>query len=52
MFVPVQLFDGSIERRTQAVGHIATTLGKPDGWLAALCMGGINCHMLCILVSL
>ena len=24
------------------------TLGQPDGWLVALCMGGINCHTLCI----
>jgi hypothetical protein len=23
-------------------------LGKPDGWLVMLCMGRINCHMLCI----
>jgi hypothetical protein len=22
-------------------------LGKPNGWLVALCMGGIDCHMLC-----
>ncbi len=24
------------------------TLGKPDGWLVALCMGRIDCHTLCI----
>ncbi len=24
------------------------TLGKPDGWLVALCMGRINCQTLCI----
>ncbi len=24
------------------------TLGKPDGSLVVLCMGGIDCHMLCI----
>jgi hypothetical protein len=30
------------------VGHIAAALGEPDGWLATLCMGGIDCHMLCI----
>ncbi len=48
MFVPVELFNSSIERRTQAVGHIAASLGKPNDWLVALCMGGINCHMLCI----
>ncbi len=30
------------------VGHIAATLGEPDGWLATLCMGGIDCHMPCI----
>jgi hypothetical protein len=23
-------------------------LGKPDGWMTALCMGRINCHTLCI----
>ncbi len=23
-------------------------LGKPDSWLVVLCMGGINCHALCI----
>jgi hypothetical protein len=23
-------------------------LGKPAGWLVTLCMGRINCHMLCI----
>jgi hypothetical protein len=23
-------------------------LGKPDGWLAVLCIGGIDCHTLCI----
>jgi hypothetical protein len=37
-----------IEHRTQAVGHIAAMLGKPNGWLVVLCMGRINCHMLCI----
>ena len=41
-------FYGSIECRTQVVGHILATLGKPDGWLVALCMGRIDCHMLCI----
>ncbi len=25
------------------------TLGKPDGWLVVLCMGRIDCHMLCII---
>jgi hypothetical protein len=38
MFVPVELFYHPIEYRTQAVGHIAATLGKPNGWLVALCM--------------
>ncbi len=33
---------------TQAVGRILAVLGKPDGWLVLLCMGGIDCHMLCI----
>jgi hypothetical protein len=23
-------------------------LGKPNGWLIALCMGKIDCHMFCI----
>ncbi len=27
---------------------MAAALGKPDGWLAALCMGGIDCHTFCI----
>jgi hypothetical protein len=48
MFVLVKLFDGSIECRTQAVGRISSALGKSDSWLVALCMGGINCHALCI----
>jgi hypothetical protein len=32
------------------VGGIAAALGEPngDGWLVALCMGRIDCHMLCI----
>ncbi len=49
MFVLVNLFDGSIERGgTQAVGHILSALGKPNSWLVALCMGRIDCHVLCI----
>jgi hypothetical protein len=48
MFVLVKLFYGSIECRTQVVGCILAVLGKPDGWLVVLCMGGINCHVLCI----
>ncbi len=48
MFVLVKLFDSSIEHGTQAVGHISTTLGKPNSWLVALCMGGIHPHALCI----
>ncbi len=48
MFAPVSLFYSLIERGTQAVGHIAAALGKPDGSLAALCMGRIDCHMPCI----
>jgi hypothetical protein len=23
-------------------------LGEPDGWLVTFDMGGINCHMMCI----
>ncbi len=30
------------------VGHIVAMLGKPDGWLVALCMGGIKFHKHCI----
>jgi hypothetical protein len=37
-----------IECGTQAVGRIAAALGKPDGWLATLCMGRIDCYMPCI----
>jgi hypothetical protein len=48
MFVPVELFNCLIECRTQAVGHIVAALGKPNGWLALLCLGGIDCHTLCI----
>jgi hypothetical protein len=48
MFVVVKLFNGSIEHGTQAVGHNLATLGKPKSWLVPLCMGGINCHALCI----
>jgi hypothetical protein len=48
MFVLVKLFDGLIECRTQAVGLILSTLGKPNSWLVALCMGGIDRHGLCI----
>ena len=48
MFVLVQLFDGSIEHGTQPVGCIFSALGKPDSWLVALCMGRIDCHVLCI----
>jgi hypothetical protein len=48
MFVLVKLFNGLIECGTQAVGRILSALGKPDGWLVALCMGGINHHALCI----
>jgi hypothetical protein len=48
MFVLVKLFDGLIESGTQAVGRISSALGKPDSWLVALCMGGINHHTLCI----
>ncbi len=48
MFVPVKLFYGLIECGTQALGHILAALGKPNGWLVALCMGGIDCHTLCI----
>ncbi len=25
-----------------------SALGKPNSWLVALCMGGIDCHMLYI----
>ncbi len=48
MFVLVKLFDGTIECGTQAVGRILSALGKPDSWLVALCMGGIDFHVLCI----
>ncbi len=48
MFVLVKLFDGSIERRTQAVGRILPTLGELNSWLVALCMGRINRDALCI----
>ena len=48
MFVLVELFDGSIERGTQAVGCILSALGEPDSWLVALCMGRIDCHVFCI----
>ncbi len=48
MFVLVKLFDGLIERGTQAVGRILFALGKPNSWLVALCMGRIDCHALCI----
>ncbi len=30
------------------VGGILAALCKPDGWLVALCMDGIDYHMLCI----
>ncbi len=30
------------------MGRIAAPLDKPDGWLAALCMGRIDCHTPCI----
>jgi hypothetical protein len=43
-----KLFDGWVERGTQAVGHILSALGKLDSWLVPLCMGRINRHMLCI----
>jgi hypothetical protein len=42
------VFYGLIKGGTQAVDHISTMLDKPDGWSVALCMGRINCHMLCI----
>ncbi len=48
MFVLVKFFYGSIECGTHAVGRISAALGKPNGWLIALCMGGIDCHALCI----
>ncbi len=48
MFVLVKLFDGLIERITQAVGRILSALSKPDSWLVPLCMGGINRHAFCI----
>jgi hypothetical protein len=48
MFVRVKLFDGSIECGTQALGHTLATLGKLDSWLIPLCMGGIDCHALCV----
>jgi hypothetical protein len=51
MFVLVKLFGGFIEHGTQVVGRILSTLGKPDGWLVALCMGRINHHALALLVS-
>ena len=44
----LSFFYGLIECGTQVVGHIAATLGEPDGWLATLCMGEIDCHMPCI----
>ncbi len=37
-----------IEHGTQTVGCITVMLGKPDCWLVALCMGGIDCHTPCI----
>jgi hypothetical protein len=27
---------------------MSSALGKPDSWLVALCMGGIDRHALCI----
>ncbi len=48
MFVPVKLFYSRIELKVQAVGRIVAALGKPDGWLVTLCMGGINCHIIFI----
>jgi hypothetical protein len=30
------------------VGCILAALVKPDSWLVTLCMGGIDCHLLCI----
>ena len=30
------------------LSSISSALGKPDSWLVALCMGGIDCHVLCI----
>jgi hypothetical protein len=48
MFIPVKFLYGPIEHGTQAVGRIAAVLGEPDGWLAALCMGRIDCHRPCI----
>jgi hypothetical protein len=37
-----------IKSGTQAIGRILSALGKPDSWLVALGVGGINCYMLCI----
>jgi hypothetical protein len=48
MFVLVNLFYGSIEHGTQAVGCISAMLGNPNVWLVTLCMGQINCHTLYI----
>jgi hypothetical protein len=48
MFVLDNLFGGSIECQTQVTGRILSALEKPDNWLVVLCMGGINCHALCI----
>jgi hypothetical protein len=48
MFIPVELIYCLIERRTHTVGHIVAALGKPNGWLVALCMGRIDRHTLCI----
>jgi hypothetical protein len=31
-----------------SVGHIVASLGKPNGWIVALCMGIIDCHTCCI----
>jgi hypothetical protein len=47
MFVPVEHFYCLIECQTQA-GCIAATVGEPNSWLVAFCMGGIDCHTLCI----
>jgi hypothetical protein len=48
MFVPVEFFYCPIECRTQTVGLIEATLGESNGWKVMLCIGRINCHMLCI----
>ncbi len=48
MYVLVQLFDGLIECRTQAIGRISSALGKPDSWLVTLGMDGIDCYAFCI----